>query len=266
MSESDWLVERVLCPDGPPLLQWVGARGGALQARFVTDWPPTEEDVDYMHERVKRDPVLLDDRQVAERLAEEGFPDAEVRPLTAAEADHLATWRPFAIADRLLERSTRVTIHGARCDAVLPIAALAALERVGAATPRLVTIDAPAPLQMLIVLRRDDARWRLDAGHWPRQGQSLQTWLAGQHVRLTLARETPNATDITLSGIRQQADAEHLIIALQALEATCSIHPNSDQPARFNASLDCSRVGSLSLRVLPEAAAHSRTHFRHCFA
>lgn len=237
-----------------------------MQARFVTDWPPGHEDVDYMHERVKRDPVIVEDGQVAECLAEEGFPDAEIRPLTAAEVAHLASWRPFAIADRLLETSPRVTIHGARCDTVLPLAALASLEQAGTAIPRLVMIDAPPPLQMLVVLRRDDERWRLDAGEWPRPGQSLQTWLAGQHVRLTLARNVPNAADITLSGIRQQGDAEHLIVAMQAIEATRDIHPNSDVPAQIDAMLDCNLTGSLSMRVLPVQAAHSRTLFRHFFA
>ena len=90
VSKSTWLVERVDGPDDIPFLHWVGPTGGPLQARFVTDWPPGEEDVDYMHERVKRDPLTLEDAQAAEQLALEGFADAAVRPLAAHEADRLS--------------------------------------------------------------------------------------------------------------------------------------------------------------------------------
>lgn len=265
MSDEVWLVERVTPIDAPPFLHWVGRERSPLQARFVTDWPPGDEDVDFMHERVRLDPVVLEEPTVAERLALEGFEDAEVRPLAAAEHEHLGAWRPFALVDRLLAASDAVTLHGARCDAVLVARALVAMQRIDAHLPQLLVLDGPAPAKMMAAVRRDEDRWRVDVGPWPREGQSLQTWLAGHNVRFTAAREDPHPTDITLSGIREREDAERLVLALQSLDAA-SDALTEEASRTFQIELECSLIGPLRVRTLGHDVVQTRAAFRQAFS
>lgn len=253
MSEYSWAVERVDEPDGGPFLHWVSDQGTPLQSRFVTDWPPTEEDVDYMFERVRREPVVLESREVAERLAAEGLADAEVRTLVGAEESLLAAWRPFALADRLIARSTAVTVHGARSDVVIAHSAWTSLK----ALPRLIVVEAPTPFEMLIVVRRDADRWRLDVGDRPRRGQSLRTWLAGHHVRFTALAEQPQRhPGWTLSGIRSVGAAERLIVAVETLSATRSM-----ADVRVEQTLECSVIGPLRVQIVAPSVAGDRAAF-----
>jgi hypothetical protein len=254
VSENVWLVERVECPGGPDFLHWVGNEGDLMmQTRFVTEWPPTEEDLDFGLVRIGEEPVVVENREVGDLLVGEGLEDAEVRPFHPDEQTRADAWRPFALVERLIELSEHVTIDGARSETIVPFAEWSELEGTTEIFPRLLILEGPGPFHTQVLVRPDGAMWRVDIGP-PPSVPSLESWLESPHVRFNLLRTEPaRESGWSLSGIDSLDAAERFVIAMQAVAVSSALVGGQE----LEETLECSLMGPVRVRVLTGPSAHS---------